>query len=132
MQCKKRKGGFRSWLWKVTRNKVIDRYRSEKREARGGGGSSAMLRMKQVPDPGPCIPEEEPTDELAMSELMRRAIARVQVEFEPRSGESSWRTAVDGSPTDLVAKELEVSAASVRQSRSRILRRLRLQLGDIE
>jgi len=77
MQCKKRKGGFRSWLWKVTRNKVIDRYRSEKREARGGGGSSAMLRMQQVPDPGPCIPKEEPTDELAMSELMRRAIAQV-------------------------------------------------------
>lgn len=52
-------------------------------------------------------------------------------EFEPRSWQAFWRSAVDGIPTAVVAEELGVTAAAVRQSRSRILRRLRQQLGDL-
>ena len=41
------------------------------------------------------------------------------------------RAVMDGITTLQVADEFEVSAATVRQTRSRILRRLRQQLGDL-
>ncbi len=125
------KGGFRSWLWMVTRNKIIDRHRSQELETKARGGSSALLQIAKVPDPSSLIPSDEPTNEIAMSELMQRAILQVEVEFEARSWRAFWRTAVDGMPTDVVANELGISPAGVRQARSRILRRLRLQLGDL-
>jgi hypothetical protein len=41
-----------------------------------------------------------------------------------------WRSVNDGIPTDVVAIQLQMTSASVRQSRSRILRRLRVIMGD--
>ncbi len=123
-------GGFRSWLWRLTRNKIIDRYRREKEEAKARGGSSAWNRLVGIADPSLAISTDEPTNELALGELMQRAIAQVRVEFESKSWQAFWRSAVDGMPTDVIAAELEMSPAAVRQARSRILRRLRLQLGD--
>ena len=48
-----------------------------------------------------------------------------------RGIEMSSVTVVDGIATREVARQLNMSEATVRQSRSRILRRLRLQFGDI-
>ena len=89
-----------------------------------------MSLMQQVIDPFP-IPDEEPTGDLQMRSLTARALVQVQSEFEPRTWQAFWRSVVDGISTDEVAFELQVSAATVRQSRSRILRRLRQQLGDL-
>ncbi len=36
-----------------------------------------------------------------------------------------------GQSTDVVADELDMTAATIRQARSRVLRRLREQLGDL-
>lgn len=86
--------------------------------------------MQQVMDPFP-IPDEEPTGQFELQQLTSRAMTQVQSEFEPRTWQAFWRSVVDGIATDEVARELQISTASVRQSRSRILRRLRQQLGDL-
>ena len=86
--------------------------------------------MQQVVDVD-LIPDEEPTGELQLQQLTSRALAQVQSEFEAPTWQAFWRSVVDGIATDEVARELQISAASVRQARSRILRRLRQQLGDL-
>jgi RNA polymerase sigma-70 factor (ECF subfamily) len=43
-----------------------------------------------------------------------------------------WRVTVDGEATAEVARDLSVSPSAVRLAKSRILRRLREELGDIE
>lgn len=100
-----------------------------RRQLRGAGGSTALRWFRDLSD-APVLPLEEPTDPAQWDGLVRRAVAQVQAEFEPRSWQAFWRSAVEGIATAVVAAELGVTAASVRQSRSRILRRLRQQLGD--
>ena len=43
-----------------------------------------------------------------------------------------WRMTVDGQATAEVARDFGVSASAVRLAKSRVLRRLREELGDIE
>jgi len=122
-------GTFRGWLWAVTRNKILDHLRKETRQPNATGGSTALLRLGQVSDEH-SIPDSDPTTDELQSELLHRAVSQVQGEFEPRTWQAFWRTVIDGIRTDIVAEELGMKPATVRQSKSRVLRRLRCQLGE--
>ncbi len=52
-------------------------------------------------------------------------------EFTERSWGIFERSVIDNVPTAVVAQQFQVTDATVRQIRSRILRRLRQQLGDL-
>ncbi|MFK7818666.1 MAG: RNA polymerase sigma factor [Planctomycetaceae bacterium] len=122
-------GSFRAWLWTVTRNKIRDHSRRVDRHVAGTGGSTMLGVIQDFPDAS--IPTDEPTDSFELKELTQRALNQVQAEFEARTWQAFWRTVVDGITTSVVAEELGVTAATVRQHRSRVLRRLRQQLGDV-
>lgn len=89
-----------------------------------------MTLMQQTVDPY-SIPDDEPTGDLQLQQLTSRALSQVQSEFEARTWKAFWRSVVDGVATSQVASELNMTEATVRKSRSRILRRLRQQLGDM-
>lgn len=134
-------GSFRAWLWTITANKVKDRLRAEARVVRGDGGSTALRRIGEIPDPNDlpaeerdsrsgAVPEQEPTDDLQLSRLMARGLALVRKEFAEKTWRIFERAVLDDIATAQVAEEFGVKAATVRQTRSRILRRLRQHLGD--
>jgi len=123
-------GSFRAWLWTITRNKLRDHFRRNSKSVAATGGSTAMAFMQHAVDPV-SIPDDEPTGDVQLQQLTARALTQVQSEFEPRTWQAFWRSVVDGIATAVVARELEMSEATVRQCRSRVLRRLRQQLGDI-
>ena len=122
-------GSFRGWLWTVTRNKILDHLRKEARQPSASGGSTAALQMGAICDEA-AIPESDPTTENLQTDLLHRAVSQVQGEFEARTWQAFWRTVIDGIRTDIVAEELGMKPATVRQSKSRVLRRLRCQLGE--
>jgi RNA polymerase sigma-70 factor (ECF subfamily) len=123
-------GSFRAWLWTITRRKVLDHLRKVRGSPEAAGGSTALGLLQQVIDPDAFF-DEEPSGENQIQQLTHRALTQVRSEFEDRTWQAFWRCVVDGISTDQVADELGLSSASVRQSRSRILRRLRQQLGDL-
>jgi RNA polymerase sigma-70 factor (ECF subfamily) len=122
-------GTFRAWLRGITRHKLIDHYKRRDRQPRGEGGSEALLRLQEEPG----LPESDGESEEAgeVSALYRRALELVRGEFEERTWQMFWRTAIDNQAADLVAGELGVTQAAVRKARSRILRRLREEVGDL-
>lgn len=122
-------GAFRSWLWTITSNQVKDFYRRSKQLPSVAGGSTALFNLEQIPES--LVPEEEPTSDEQMSELVARGLEQVRAEFEPRTWEVFHRSVVDQIATALVAKEFGLTTAAIRQIRSRVLRRLRQQLGDL-
>jgi RNA polymerase sigma-70 factor (ECF subfamily) len=58
-------------------------------------------------------------------------LEQIRQEFQAKTWVAFWRTVIDGQATSLVAAELGLTPASIRQAKSRILRRLRQQLGDL-
>lgn len=130
-----RTGAFRGWLWTITINKIRDLARRESRHAPPTGGSSAMRRMQQTADPlGFDLSglDGEPTDAIDLRDLVARGLRQIHDEFAERTWRIFDRTVIDGVTTAQVAEEFNVTAATVRQVRSRVLRRLRKQLGDVE
>ncbi len=128
-------GAFRGWLWTITANKLRDRARSHRKHPVARGGSTAIQSLQQVVDLQANDEQalaEEPTTDREQQELIARGLAQVRAEFEPRTWEIFQRLVIDQVPTANVAAEFNLKPASVRQIRSRILRRLRQQLGDLE
>ncbi len=129
-------GSFRAWLWTVTRSRIIDYFRSEARNPQGAGGSTAVLQLLQLAEASHELSEsmassEEPISPGQERQLMHRALEMVRVEFRDLTWRAFWRSAIEGMETSIVARELDMSEASVRQARSRVLRRVRTVLGDV-
>jgi RNA polymerase sigma-70 factor (ECF subfamily) len=58
-------------------------------------------------------------------------VEQVRGEFEERTWHMSWRTAIEGRTTSALAEELQVTSAAVRQAKSRVLRRLKEEMGEL-
>ncbi|XZE46585.1 RNA polymerase sigma factor [Pirellulaceae bacterium SH467] len=121
-------GSFRGWLWRITYRKWIDSYRKTLDAPGPVGGSTAALRLEQLPAP------DDESQEWSHPEwiqgLVDRAMRLVQSEFQERHWRAFWMSAVEGKPADQIAAALDMSPSNVRQIRSRILRRLRSVMGD--
>jgi len=122
--------GFRGWVWKITRNKINDHFRTQRKSVDPIGGSTAFQRIQEFADP--LLADEAPSQPSDTAALLHRALAFVKVEFRDQTWDAFWRTTVLAEATASVATELGVTQAAVRQARSRVLRRLRQQLGDIQ
>ncbi|MEO1527392.1 MAG: sigma-70 family RNA polymerase sigma factor [Planctomycetota bacterium] len=121
--------GFRGWVWQITRNKIRDHFRRENGQPVGRGGSSVADAINQFPDP--TLPDDPPSQPSDTAALLHRALNMVKVEFRATTWDAFWRGTVLGQHTDQIAEELQLSPAAVRQAKSRVLRRLRQQLGDL-
>ena len=120
---------FRAWLWVITRNHLARFFRRRAENVQAEGGTEAWLRLAELAQALSDDPDEH-TERPVMNELYRRGLNLVRSEFEDRSWQIFWRTAVDQVATSEVAAEYGVTANSVRQTKSRILRRLRQVLGE--
>jgi RNA polymerase sigma-70 factor, ECF subfamily len=121
---------FRGWLRGITRNVALMHFRRDARQPRASGGTESLLQLHEVIDP--TTPDSDDDDSLAEAdELHRRALELVRGEFEERTWQMFWRTTVeDRSPVDLAA-ELGVTPAAVRKAKSRVLRRLKEEFGEL-
>ena len=124
-------GAFRAWLWSIAKNKLIDLFRASNRQPLASGGSTAHLALQSVASEQDWM-RDEPTEPFDIGSLTRRAIEQVRSEFTSQSWTVFERTVVDGIDTSIVSKELGISPSAIRQAKSRILRRLRQQLGDFD
>jgi RNA polymerase sigma-70 factor (ECF subfamily) len=108
---------------------AITHYRKGKNRPAAVGGSEANLMLAGVPAADDDSDDSDPPEVLGA--LYRRALELVRAEFEDRTWQMFWQVVVDEkSPAD-VAAQLHVSTAAVRQAKSRVLRRLKEEVGDV-
>jgi RNA polymerase sigma-70 factor (ECF subfamily) len=120
---------FRGWLRGVTRNQITLHFRRTGRQPRGRGGSSAFAQLSELADPHVELPDEDAPREV--QRLYHRALEQVRGEFEERTWQMFWQTLVEDKSAAEVAAEFGVTSAAVRKARSRVLHRLREEMGEL-
>lgn len=113
---------FRGWLRTIAHRKYLDHCRLRQRQP-------LMTSTEAVGRPLLAPSEaEDPPDEVRS--LHHRALELVRGEFEDRTWLAFWRCAVDGRAPADVAQEMNLTPAAVRKAKSRVLRRLKEELGE--
>ncbi len=138
-------GTFRGWLRILTRNKLNDHFRQAGLEPKPVGGTEALNFLKEIPaqssrksssnlsssmsSDGPQN-EKAPTEQAIIHSTLCQALSNVRANFSEQSWKAFWMVVVDGRETADVAKDLGMQPGTVRVAKSRVLKRLRLELGD--
>jgi RNA polymerase sigma-70 factor (ECF subfamily) len=118
---------FRGWLRVIAHRKSLDLFRDRARQPQAEGGSDALLRLQRIPTADES--EQLVSEEVRL--LHHRALELIRSQFEERTWQAFWQTAVERrSPLD-VARDMDMTPAAVRKAKSRVLRRLKEELGDL-
>jgi RNA polymerase sigma-70 factor, ECF subfamily len=124
------KGGptssFRGWLWTITRNKILDHHRRNQHQPEAVGGSDAQQRLLQIPE---SLDYSE-AEANANGNLVRRALALIRADFTEASWQAFWRVVMEDQSVADVARDLGISPNAVYIAKSRVLCRLREELGE--
>lgn len=119
---------FRGWLRVIARRKFVDHCRRNQNRPAAAGGSDARRLFHQVPDPDDTPPDDASEE---VTRLYQRALEMIRNQFEERTWKAFWQCAVEGQMAPDVAKDLGMTAVAVRKAKSRVLHRLKQELGDV-
>jgi RNA polymerase sigma-70 factor (ECF subfamily) len=119
---------FRGWLRGITRNQVLMHLRRDRGRKHADGGSAAWANLQEIADP---LPEPVAGEDGEMSEVYRRALEQVRGEFPEHVWQAFWLTTVEGRAPAALAGDLDMTINHIRQAKSRVLRRLREELGEL-
>ena len=120
---------FGAWLRTITRHRVSDHFRLRQGQASADGGTEAYQRLQSIAEAEEESATAQPVEQEAR--FSRRLLELVRAEFESRTWDVFWRIVVDGQPTAEVAAALNMSLPAVYKAKSRVLRRLRQELGGL-
>ena len=123
---------FRGWLLTIARNKTRDYFRRRGDEPCAAGGTEASLRLQQVADPHVESDLTSAEDDAIIDGLLGQALESIRGEFHERTWRAFWGVVVEGRAVADVAADLDMRPGTVRVSKSRVLLRLRNELGDVD
>jgi len=122
---------FRGWLLTIARNKTRDHFRNAAHQPLAAGGTDAFVRLHHVRDPEAALDADESADEVEFNDVLLRALESIRPQFQERTWQAFWGQVVEGRSAADVAAALGMQPGAVRVSKSRVLLRLRRELGDV-
>ena len=122
---------YRGWLWSITRNKVSDLWRGKFGQAQAAGGTAMKNAIEQVPE---WVEEYSLSTHVVddKTEIVHRALQLVKVEFREKTWQAFWLITMEQKSAQDVAQQLDMKLGAIYTAKSRVLRRLREELADLE
>jgi RNA polymerase sigma-70 factor (ECF subfamily) len=120
-------GSFRAWLATITRSRVRDFFRKNGKHQLPTGGTDALNQLHEISD---NLDSTINSDDIE-TPMARCALKIIQSEFAEVTWTAFWLTTIDGLKPSIAAERLGISLASVYQARTRVLRKLRLELREL-
>lgn len=121
---------FRGWLYTITLNKIRDHRRRQNRQVVATGGTVHQQELLEVAQQPSGMTSTQAAPEEA-AQVHRRALELLQSDFQPRTWQAFWQVAVEGKTAAETAAELGMSVGAVFVAKSRVLKRLREEFGDL-
>jgi RNA polymerase sigma-70 factor (ECF subfamily) len=121
---------FRGWLSTIAKNKVRDYYRRRLHEPAAAGGTEAWMRLQEVAADEPCGVGDS-ADDVGFRHVLLRALEAIKGEFHENTWRAFWGVVIEGRAAADVATDLGMRPGTVRVAKSRVLLRLRRELGDL-
>jgi RNA polymerase sigma-70 factor (ECF subfamily) len=121
-----RRGSFRSWLFTVVRNRMLNFLAARQREELATGDTATQ----RVLDAQPARNEDHLAawEQQYEQQLFAWAAERVRANVEPSTWLAFWKTAVEGRSGKETADELGLTVAAVYLAKSRVMARLKEQV----
>ncbi len=119
------RGSFRGWLFTVARNQLRKFANARGRRPRTGAAEE-LVRNHPAPE------EEAAWEREYRERQFARAVEQVRGQFQPATWEAFWRTFVTGEDSRAVGESLGLSVGAVYIARSRVLARIREEVGRYE
>jgi RNA polymerase sigma-70 factor (ECF subfamily) len=121
--------GFRQWLYRITRNLLVNFLTRPSHQRLGSGATSVQILLESQ------VASDSSATALFESEYQMRlflwASDQVKAEFTPTTWGAFWQTAVEARPTVSVAAELGLSIGAVYIARSRVLARIKKRIEQV-
>lgn len=124
------RGSFRSWLFTIARNLMLNLMAGQRRHHKLLGGD--LIQALIEAQPAPSREDSVLFDQEYNRRVFRWAAERVRPEFRGPTWSAFWGTAVDGRKAKEVGDGLGMSAGAVYMARSRVLARLRQVIEGVE
>jgi RNA polymerase sigma-70 factor (ECF subfamily) len=128
-QHDQRRGALRHWLRTITVNRLRNYWRGRDARPISVGGSGFAEALEQLEDPDSRLSRF--WDAEHDRHVLRRLLERIQPDFTPATWQAFTRLVIDGKPTADVAAELGVTVNAVRIAKSRVMQRLRQEIGAL-
>ena len=112
---------FRGWLYRVTRNVVVDFFRKRENRNLAGAETGLFELIEQEPD-------QAESNEFRIEyqkQIFSIVANQVRDQVQPNTWQAFWRTEVDNESVAKVAIELDMNSGAVYVARSRVIARLR-------
>jgi RNA polymerase sigma-70 factor, ECF subfamily len=124
-----REGSFRTWLRRVTVNRVrtLSKERGRRPVAGQVDGSEGFL--SQLEDPASNLAKE--WDRQHEEHVFQKVLASIESDVSPSTWEAFRRSAIDGQPAAEVATALGISENAVWIAKFRVLKRLRAEAAGL-
>jgi RNA polymerase sigma-70 factor (ECF subfamily) len=124
------RGSFRSWLFRIARNLMINLLAARRIRPQATGDSDVQELLQRVPA------REGADTALFEVEYRRRvflwAAERIRGEFRRSTWQAFWLTAVQGQTIRAAAQASGISVGAVYIARSRVMARLRSVIEQVE
>jgi RNA polymerase sigma-70 factor, ECF subfamily len=125
---RQRQGSFRAWLRQVTVNRIRT-YRRQRHRRPVAGLDPAAGFLERLANPHDDLAREWDQDH--DKHVVQKLLAIVQPDFNSTTWAAFLRFGIDGLPAARVAEELGLTVNTVILAKSRVLKRLREEAGDL-